>query len=407
MRLPQKAICRQPTKMKQFTDFALMIDDFLNRREANAEATRLLAGLGEFGSISAQDDFLAELASLERAGGLVVKRKRIDGVDTIANVRIGDPDILYRYRGRTPSRLFADTSLEPLRRRTDLPEGFLRVIDEVGDAWSRNVSWLGIRKGEVGILDRSLSVARALGSLPRTAETSIDYRTLSRRASGDSKVLERQMRPIVDLLRRLYPAPEHRDLADDELLASLGVEKLPQPLLIGGPVALDGQSLPNLPFIGVPPEQHHRLSLGNAEYLLTIENYTSFFRHCRELNSNRNGVIIFTGGFPAKAILAAITAFAGRLVVPTFHWGDMDPGGLRIFVHLENALRQRDIQLRPHLMDVETLAAWGREESIPVRPLVAGRAIESAISKLWDALAAASPYKQVEQEELDPELPVA
>ncbi len=391
--------------MKQFTDFNLMVDDFLQRLEANAEAKRLLASLGEFGSISAQDDFLAELALLEQAGGLVVKRKRVDGVDTVANVRIGDPAVLYRHRGRTPSRQAADEALEAIRKRTDLPDGFRPIIDEVAAAWSRNVSWLGIRKGEAQILWRVFSLAQSLGTLSRTAEAPIDFRTLSRRVSGDSKVLEQQIRPTVALVRRLYPDPDYKDLADDELLSSLGIEKLSQPLLIGGPVILDDQPLQNLSFIGVPPEQHNLLSVSNAEYVLTIENYTSFVRHCREVNKSRNGVVIFTGGFPARLVLTAITEIARRLRAPTYHWGDIDPGGLRIFVHLESTLRQLNIQLRPHLMDVGTLAIHGQESNAPVRPLIKGGASHSAISELWDKLAEAKPNIWLEQEELDPAPP--
>jgi hypothetical protein len=391
--------------MKRFTDFAVMVDHFLDRREANAEAVRLLAYLGEFANVTVEADFLEELQSVEAAGGLVVKRQRIDGIDTIASIRLGDVDVLYRYRGRTPSNLAAEASLEPVRRRADLPGAAADVLNEVEDAWSRNVSWMGIRKGQAEVLDQALSLARALSSLSLSAESSIDYRTLSRRAAGDSKILERQIRAVVALFSRLYPSQIQDNLADEDLLAALGIERLPQPLLLGGPLLLDDRIVPTLPFFGLPPDQHHRLAFGPADYLLMIENYTSFVRHCRELNGDRRGLVIYTGGFPAKGILAAIVGIASRANVPTFHWGDLDPGGLRIFVHIESALREVGVPLRPHLMDVRKLRERGREENVPTRPLVAGQAAGSAVSEIWDALASASPYLQLEQEELDPHSP--
>jgi hypothetical protein len=321
------------------------------------------------------------------------------------SVRLGDVDVLYRYRGRTPSSLVAETSLEPLRRRVDLPDAVTEVFEEVEDAWSRNVSWMGIRNGEGEVLDRALSLAKALNSLSLAGDSSVDYRTLSRRVVGDSKVLERQIRAVVALFRRLYPNPIQDNLADEDFLAFLGIERLPQPLLLGGPLALDGRTLPTVPFFGLPPEQHHRLTFGQTDYLLTIENYTSFVRHCRELNGDRRGLVIYTGGFPAKAILLAIVGIASRLNVPSFHWGDLDPGGMRIFVHIESALRQAGIALKSHLMDVRTLFERGREEDAPTRPLIVGRAAGSEVSELWDTLATARPYLQLEQEELDPVLP--
>lgn len=228
----------------------------------------------------------------------------------------------------------------------------------------------------------------------------------SRRAAGDSKTLERQLRVVATLVQRAYPEiTGEEELADVDLLASLGVEKLPQPLLAGGPVSIDGDRLPRLPFVGVSPDQHHRLSIGSVDYVLTIENYTSFVRHCRELNRNGDGLVIFTGGFPARTILQAIATIAERSKAPTFHWGDLDPGGLRIFVHIEAALRRLGVHLRPHLMDDEVLSRHGRVEDRPSRPLLPGRAANSAISDLWDSMARATPYRELEQEELDPLVP--
>jgi hypothetical protein len=59
----------------------------------------------------------------------------------------------------------------------------------------------------------------------------------------------------------------------------------------------------------------------------------------------------------------------------------------------------------PHLMNIETLTRHGRPEEPPTRPLITGKATGSAITELWDRMALASPYRELEQEELDPSNP--
>lgn len=395
--------------MKRFTSIPELVDSLLDRLEARPDSARLMTYVGEFSSVTQQDEFAAELSMLENAGGVAVKRGRIDGVEMIQHVRLGDADVLYRYRQRTPSAVQADAHIRTLRLRPDLAPAVVAVLDDVEAAWSRNVSWSGLLPGHIDELVEALALTEALASDKgeERALSSIDYRTFSRRAVGNSKSLERQARLVVHLLRRLHPELGIDEGLDDaDVLACLGVERLPQPLLVGGPISLDGVPAPRMPFLGLPPEQVHRLAVAKIDYILTVENYASFVRHCREVNGQADGLIVYSGGFPARAVLRSIIAVAKSADAPIFHWGDLDPGGLRIFVHLEDALRSVGISLRPHLMDSELLNRLGRMGETSTSTLRHGSAIGSAIGALWDEMAGSTGRRTLEQEELDPARPV-
>jgi hypothetical protein len=396
--------------MKKFTDIDVLVDDILDRLERSGDAKRLLAHLDDFPSVAHEDAFLAGLHMLERRGGLVVKRGRIDGVDRILNVRADDVDVLYDHRRRTPARSKASNALQNLREAADRPDGIDAVLDEVEEAWSRNVAWSGLlRPGDASSLAAAARLAKGLSALQRDRDsnTALDFRTFSRRTVGDSKALERRLRLVGALVRRLYPPADVDLLLDDyDLMASLGVTKLPQPLLIGGAISIDGVAVPKVPFMGVPPDEAQRLLVGQPEYMLTIENYVSFVRHCREINADGKALIVYTGGFPARATLRAIVHLASSVDCPVHHWGDLDPGGLRIFVHLERAMRSAGIQLRAHLMDSELLHARGRidnEDNARAMPMTAPQ--DSAITALWTAMASLPHPMELEQEEIDPSRP--
>jgi Uncharacterized protein conserved in bacteria C-term(DUF2220) len=398
--------------MRRFTNASELIGDLLDRFERHVEPRQILGRIDyeNFQSISIadQDDCIAQIEALERAGGIELKRQREDGVEKIAHVKLADPSVLYHYLNRRPASQSATAALSPLRERSDPPEIFHAVLDEIHGNWSRNVSWSGLRPGQAQSMNRAVELAVALARQASEPTSSvIDYRSFSRRAVGDSKSLEKLMTPVANLLRRLFPELiSDEDLSPEDVFASLGVARLPQPFLASGRFSFEGAEFPDLPYFGTPPEIAHRLTpLPPVSYILTIENYTSFVRHAREINREKNGVALYTGGFPARAILRTIVDIAERSEAPIFHWGDIDPGGLRIFVHVEQALRQRGMSLRPHLMNSELLRSHGRVEDRTARRLQAGKAQTSALAQLWDAMANDPDPSELEQEALEPQTP--
>lgn len=394
--------------MKRFTELADLVDDLLARIESRADARRLLGYPGKFPSVAKEDAFLAGLRSLEATGALVVKRSRIDGVETILHVAIGDLDKLYAFRNRTPASAASKSALQPLRGLPGVPPTTAAVLDTIEASWSRNVAWAGLRPGETDVLSSALKLAVALARLrqPGSGAVSLDYRTFSRRVTGDSKILERRTRLVVELLDRLFFADEGTEsgLEDVDLLASLGVVRFAQPLLLGGAIAMDGVVLPRATFHGFPADEVHRLSIKRATHVLLVENYTSFVRHCREVNAIGDGLVIYTGGFPARAVLAAILRLLGTLQCPVYHWGDLDLGGLRIFAHLEQAIAFLGIGLSPHLMSAEVLERHGNPSERRVPP-IPGKLSGTAIAPLWSFMSAMPLPMELEQEELDPVRP--
>jgi hypothetical protein len=102
--------------------------------------------------------------------------------------------------------------------------------------------------------------------------------------------------------------------------------------------------------------------LGEVPYVLTVENLASFNRHAREVDDG--GVIVFSGGFPLRAVLRAVKHLDDVLssAVPFFHWGDTDRHGFLICDHIRAAIGR---PLMKHLM--EQLEAE-QEEIDPASP---------------------------------------
>lgn len=390
---------------RRFTDAAALLNDLLTRHETRPSAERLRARLDEaaFASVQDEADCLARLEAAERAGGVRIVRRQIDGVTRVQYVALADAAALYAHLGRAPSRDDVDTALASHRRNASAE--IQAVLDEIAEAWARKVGRYGLPAGATSALEKALKLVTALESRatnPGGAE--IDYRTFSRAVVSDSKALERLRGPVLRLFRRLSSNAPPSDLDDVEALASLGLLRLPQPFLASGPLALDGAPWPPVTYLGLPPDAVGRLSLVQpVDYVLTVENFTSFVRHAREINQDRRGLVLYSGGFPSRGALQAIVHLADLAKAPTFHWGDIDAGGLRIFRYLESALRDRGVMLRAHLMRADLLAPTrGRGGGAKIK---AGGATGSAIADLWDALAAGPGGWGLEQEALDPQTP--
>ena len=397
---------------RSFADARALLADLLDRYEANPQAERLFAYLdvAGFASIVDLDSCLAELAMVERAGGIHVRRRRAGGVDLVESIRLGATGPVYHHLGRAPAGAKADQALARLEQHRSKSPALGSIVDQVRSAWSRNVSAFGLRPGEAARLVMAIDLAEALVARFRANDLSqSDFRSFSRAVVGDSKTLERLALTVSLVVQRLAPeviTPETQTA--EEVIGTFGVMRLPQPFLISGPLALDGIELPAIPYIGLPPEHFPRMTFARTpEYVLIIENFTSFIRHVREVNQDLAGVVIFSGGFPSRPTLKGIVHIAGLASAPTYHWGDIDLGGLRIFIHLERALSEAALSLRPHLMTEALLRSFG----LPARKRTWVRVLRpadgSGIMSLWQALASADLGLDLEQEAVGPMRPAA
>jgi hypothetical protein len=392
---------------RRFSNVASLIDYLLDRYEKNPDASRWIAAIDQDSlTVNASDTFEEDLALLEKAGGVEVLWTGPKWERSIKSVKLRNPEVLYRHIERQPAPEFAAASLATLRTQQDFPVNAVLLIDEAALAWSRKCSYMGIMPGESRILGQVLRLAGVVSErLKEGSANEIDFRTFSRLVSGDSKALERNLSPVVSAISRFSPLSEIQAALDaEELLASVGIKRLPQPVLIYGAVSLDDQPFPKMPFVGVPAECAGRVNLyKRPEYLLTIENFSSFVRYVREIGQSEDGLVIYSGGFPSRPVLEKIMRLAKHACAPIYHWGDMDGGGVRIFRYIEQHLASIGVNLQPHMMNADLLRQAGSKAQRENRTV--GDMTGSAIAEL------ASLIEQTgmrhEQEEFDPQSPLA
>lgn len=395
-------------RRRGFSTVILLIDDLLARHERNPAARNLIASIDNngFANMDLRDTFDEELAALERAGGIELVRTGPKMERRVTGVRLKDAGVLYRQVGRRSAGELACQAVSELRSQPGLPAGAANLIDDAVVAWTRGVSHIGIRNGDGRTLANVIGLAIAVsGRMSGDPQGEQDFRTFSRLTVGDSKALEKNLPQVAAAMAKIFASTEEQTRLDpEELLASAGIRRLPQPILLHGDVSLNGRSFPVMPYVGIPPDCAGGIGLlTNPDYVLTVENFTSFVRHIREVARSERALVIYSGGFPSRPTLATIVRLAAQAQVPTFHWGDMDAGGVRIFQHLERHLAGFDIPLRPHMMDTELLRRFGKPAPGVAGPVADRHA--SAIAGLADFLTASGLVH--EQEEFDPRSPIA
>ncbi|NLT96384.1 MAG: hypothetical protein GXW85_12805 [Clostridia bacterium] len=202
---------------------------------------------------------------------------------------------------------------------------------------------------------------RALWGLDELKGEPILERVFSKKYLGNSKVCQKKIRKYLALIAGNF-AFYDQELAEDDILAELGIEKTTEELLIKGNIVFSyqGQVLDygTFPFGGIIDTgfaRHMEIININAGTVLTLENKTNFhYLACRGLPGDI--LLIYTGGFPGprkRELLKRLYSFAlkTQLNLTFYHWGDIDIGGFRIFKVLEVVIPN----LRPLFMDINTV----------------------------------------------------
>jgi hypothetical protein len=190
-------------------------------------------------------------------------------------------------------------------------------------------------------------------------------------------------------------------------LEASGIVRRAHLLQVRGPLRLSSSDL-NIEgsgqmFIGLPWVAVQRTMLARpVDYIITIENPTSFWRYCTEISGCY--LALLTDGFPARDVLSSmkhlVTAARTAGKPPVYHWGDIDAGGLRIAAHLEDAF---GMPIALHDMSPALAVALGT-------PLLSRKGLERLALRSGDIgdvarWLAADAAKALEQEELDPRAP--
>ena len=279
---------------------------------------------------------------------------------------------------------------------------FAEVEREAIAAWRSNKSYLGLSPTQA---DTFITVMRLAHGIVHLAGRDVDHRTFSRRAVKDSKALERSEGRVAQLLKR-----RNARLAGDEsreILEASGIVRRAHLLQVKGPLRLSSDALTiegtGEMFIGLPWAAAQQATLMKpVDYIITIENPTSFWRYCTEIGGCY--LALLTDGFPARDVLSSmvhlVKAARSLTDAPIYHWGDIDAGGVRIAAHLEDAF---GIPMLLHKMQPPLALEMGASlQSRQGLQRLATRPGDIGNLARW---LCTDEAKALEQEELDPTAP--
>lgn len=387
-----------------------LLNRLLDRFESPLARTRDITQTIDYtlvGGPAAQDEFHHVLRDAERAGGVALEQNRLGRfTGELARVRLVDPDKLYRFLVRAPAGVTAETAHQTILAAIPeiLADPFFGNIEaEVISAWRGNKTFLGL---SVGDIDTFLTILRLTYGVINLPGRDIDHRTFSRRTVKDSKALERMEGRVAQLLRRRDPSLVGEE--PREVLEASGIVRRAHLLQVRGPIRLSSDAL-NIhgtgdAFIGLPWLAVKQAALAHAvDYVIAIENPTSFWRYSTEINGNY--LALLTDGFPARDVLSSMVHLLRHALLlapktPVYHWGDIDAGGLRIAAHLEDAF---GTHVRLHQMEPKLALAFGSPlQSRKGLDALATRSGEIGQLARWLRGEAA---RMLEQEELDPTVP--
>lgn len=350
--------------MRHEAEAGKILDKLLDRHERRRGERKIIERPAQAFSDPDRLRALVEHLSDAAASGAVELLWDRDAPHLIERVVLKDPERLYTFTGRVrPHAIVAGAvaELDEIEVRHDLARS---LREELKLAWSSRTKLLGLGPGDVG---DAASLVRALDAAVTELGEHVPLRTRSARLLGDSKALERALPLLLAYLRGIGMVA--LDASRETALEQLGLAKFSQPVLAAGPLRIKGSDLSDWPYAGIAPELAREVELtAPVRSLLTIENLESFNRHvrgCRTLGD----VVVYTGGFPSGAVMSLLRNLVRRSEAKIYHWGDIDPGGIRIARHLETSL---ETTLTPHLMSIELASLHGRApepgQSAPALP---------------------------------------
>lgn len=348
----------------------------------------------------AMSRFQDQLIAAERSGAVVLRYGKSERKHLVERVTVRDPLVLAGHLGRTPAAVAASEARKDLE--TVVRDGapwLVEVLDEMQSRWARSEQAYRLGASDLEAAREFVTLLRAIS---KDEARGLDARTFALRAAGDTKAFDRHAGRVLSVL-----AKHLGETSDDAVWNHIGLDRYPHPVHLRGPllvqnaqgILVDGNGRP---FASIHPEMLPFLRVAaTPPYILTIENYASFNRHVRELDDG--GLVIYTGGFASAGVVALLTWVLNQLnsAIPFYHWGDIDPGGLRIFRYLEESLPRAP---HPHLMYRALAEARGKSASSD--PSLASIAQSSSlIASLAQWLTRGEGIRHLEQEAIDPATP--
>ncbi len=344
----------------------------------------------------------ATLRNAAQAGAVDLEWGRFEAAHELKRVVLKDGSALAAFLGRA----LAATAVNDLDERIELLLANA-VHPWIADAYCQaRTRWLrGLPALHLSAQDDSDDILRLVTALKAVSEgvhVGMDMRTFSARVLGDSKAMERLQTAFAQVWNEYH---EQEPLDPVDLLATLGIEKAPQPVLLRGRLITGTTDVSALrPFVGLPGEALKTVQLkASPPYVLVVENLTSFQRHCREIDDK--GLVIFSSGFPNPSVQSLLRLLSIKVPssTPFFHWGDTDVRGVEIFHFIDSLCPSREA--RAHLMDRQP---WLAERPVTSHELkVLNRIVDDGVpaSALARRLIDDGVPRDFEQENFDPAPP--
>ncbi len=346
--------------------------------------------------IDEREAFHGEMKLAESVGAVALEWSKFGGDDkSLVRVRLIDVDRLAAHLGQQTEQHFvsqARATFEPWIG--DAP----RLADVLG-TWEAGKL---VRKQGPKSAPEFVEAARVIAHMAgQRAE--LPVRVASRYLFRDSKRIE-SLVPVIDVLTsEVWPALQnHRE----DVLSSIGLRAAPLPFHMAGcgnvRLAVSGLLRMVYEYVAVSPGQvvgYH----GRPNWILSIENLTTFSMVSKMPLAKIGGLALYTGGMPSPSWRRAFAAIVRDVdqEVPIYHWGDFDEGGFRIASVIALTIAPRG--LRPWLMDPRLLV-----RTDPSTKAIRSRMAYGARRARWEELAAVIESIEpctMEQEDQDVVLP--
>lgn len=339
--------------MNRQADPMAILQRLLDRYERRSDGHRIIERPTlAFPTPSVRDSLVECLTSAARHGAVKLEFDR-DAPHLIARVILQDAEKLYAFTGRKPRDVIARTAsatLEKIPLQTPIAQ---MMRSHFAEAWNGARKLLALGPDNLSTANDLIVAAEAVFT---DLDEDVPIRTRSARLLGDSKALERAMPSLLSYLKQVGVV--NPVLSREEAMTCLGLVKYPQPVLVAGPLIVAGVEIGSWPYVGVPPDITTDVHLSRPiRTILTVENLESFNRHIRTCRATCD-VVVYTGGFPSRSVLTLLRAVMNNTEQGLYHWGDIDPGGVRIGCNLEAAL---NVAIRPHLMTPSLAANFGKK----------------------------------------------
>jgi len=223
-----------------------------------------------------------------------------------------------------------------------LPNWCKTTISDISDAWLAGKTAFGCGVSSLNKLIEALTFVSWYFTQKITPQK--DMRTISVLLYSDSKKLESLLSIIARIVAPNTPKAI-QSKKPKEIMEYWGISKFPPSFKCKA--SIEVHTLRGIldtstawPYLEIPPDGIVDFtSSQNPDYILFIENKTTFERYSREIDDK--GWIFYTNGFPSRRwqdLFKSIVDLVPK-ATPVYHWGDLDEGGYRILTFMNNLLQ--------------------------------------------------------------------